>query len=36
MHRTNETNLSAITDNIEKLRECFGQWVKLSMSPTPK
>ena len=31
MHRTNETNLSSITDNIEKLRECFGQWVKLSI-----
>ena len=31
MHRTNETNLSSITDNIEKLRECFGQWVNLSI-----
>ena len=31
MHRTNETTLSAITDNIEKLRECFGQWVNLSI-----
>ena len=31
MHRTNEANLSSITDNIEKLRECFGQWVNLSI-----
>ncbi len=36
MHRTNETNLSAITDNIEKLRECFGQWVKLSIESDSK
>ena len=31
MHRTNEANLSSITDNIEKLRECFGKWVNLSI-----
>ncbi len=31
MHRTNEANLSSITDNIEKLRECFGKWVNLSL-----
>ena len=31
MHRTNEANLSSITDNLEKLRECFGKWVKLSI-----
>ena len=31
MHRTNEANLSSITDNLEKLRECFGQWVNLSI-----
>ncbi len=36
MHRTNETNLSAITDNIEKLRECFGKWVKLSIESDSK
>ena len=36
MHRTNETNLSSITDNIEKLRECFGQWVKLSIESESK
>ena len=29
MHRTNEANLSSITDNMEKLRECFGKWVNL-------
>ena len=31
MHRTNETNLSSITNNMEKLRECFGKWVNLSI-----
>ena len=31
MHRTNEANLSSITDNLEKLRENFGQWVNLSI-----
>ena len=33
MHRTDETNLSSITDDFEKLRECFGQWVNLSIEP---
>ena len=36
MHRTNETNLSSITDNIEKLRQCFGQWVNLSIESDTK
>ena len=31
MHRINEANLSSITDNLEKLRECFGKWVNLSI-----
>ena len=31
MHRTNEANLNSITDNLEKLRECFGKWVNLSI-----
>ena len=31
MHRTNEANLSSITDDVEKLRECFGKWVNLSI-----
>ena len=31
MHRTNEANLSSITDNLEKLRECFGKWVNFSI-----
>ena len=31
MHRTNEANLRQITDNLEKLRECFGKWVNLSV-----
>ena len=31
MHRTNEANLSSITDDLEKLRECFGKWVNLSI-----
>ena len=31
MHRTNEANLSSNTDNLEKLRESFGQWVNLSI-----
>ena len=31
MHRTYEANLSSITDNLEKLRESFGQWVNLSI-----
>tara|TARA_B100000963_G_scaffold358810_1_gene384399 strand:- start:718 stop:1035 length:318 start_codon:yes stop_codon:yes gene_type:complete len=31
MHRTNEANLSSVTDNLEKLRECFGKWVNLSI-----
>ena len=36
MHRTNEANLSSITDNLEKLRECFGQWVNLSIESETK
>ena len=36
MHRTNETNLSSVTDNLEKLRECFGQWVNLSIESDSK
>ena len=36
MHRTNEANLSSITDNLEKLRECFGKWVKLSIETESK
>tara|TARA_B100001741_G_C16056502_1_gene371174 strand:- start:74 stop:391 length:318 start_codon:yes stop_codon:yes gene_type:complete len=36
MHRTNEANLSSITDNLEKLRECFGQWVNLSIESESK
>ncbi len=31
MHRTSETTLSSITNNLEKLRECFGNWVNLSI-----
>ena len=31
MHRTNEATLSSITNNLEKLRECFGNWVNLSI-----
>ena len=31
MHRTNETHLSSITNDLEKLRECFGKWVNLSI-----
>ena len=31
MYRTNETNLNAITGNLEQLRKCFGQWVNLSI-----
>ena len=31
MHRTNEANLGSITDDLEKLRECFGKWVNLSI-----
>ena len=31
MHRTNEANLGLITDDLEKLRECFGKWVNLSI-----
>ena len=31
MHRTNEAALSSITNNLEKLRECFGNWVNLSI-----
>ena len=31
MHRTKEANLRQITDNLEKLRECFGKWVNLSV-----
>ena len=31
MHRTNEATLSSITNNLEKLRECFGKWVNLSI-----
>ena len=36
MHRTNEANLSSITDNLEKLRECFGKWVNLSIESDSK
>ena len=36
MHRTNEANLSSITDNIEKLRDCFGQWVNLTIESDTK
>ena len=36
MHRTNEANLSSITDNLEKLRKCFGQWVNLSIESDSK
>ena len=36
MHRTNEANLSSITDNLEKLRECFGKWVNLSIESESK
>ena len=31
MYRTNEASLNSITDNLEKLRNCFGQWVNLSI-----
>ena len=31
MHRTNEATLNSITNNLEKLRECFGNWVNLSI-----
>ena len=31
MYRTKEATLSSITDNLEKLRECFGNWVNLSI-----
>ena len=31
MHRTNDPTLSSITNNLEKLRECFGNWVNLSI-----
>ena len=31
MHRTNEANLGSITDDLEKLRKCFGKWVNLSI-----
>lgn len=36
MHRTNEASLNSITNNIEKLRECFGQWVNLSIESDDK
>ena len=36
MYRTNEANLNSITDNVEKLRQCFGQWVKLSVESETK
>ena len=36
MHRTNEATLSSITNNIEKLRECFGKWVNLSIESDSK
>ena len=36
MHRTNEANLSSITGNLEKLRECFGKWVNLSIESDTK
>ena len=31
MYRTTEATLSSITNNLEKLRECFGNWVNLSI-----
>ena len=31
MYRTNEATLSSITNNLEMLRECFGNWVNLSI-----
>ena len=31
MQRTHEANLSSITNDLEKLRECFGKWVNLSI-----
>ena len=31
MYRTNEATLSSITNNLEELRECFGNWVNLSI-----
>ena len=31
MYRTNEATLSSITNNLEKLRKCFGNWVNLSI-----
>ena len=31
MHRTKEATLSSITNNLEKLRQCFGNWVNLSI-----
>ena len=31
MYRTNEATLSSITNNLEKLRQCFGNWVNLSI-----
>ena len=36
MHRTNEANLSSITNNLEELRECFGKWVNLSIESESK
>ena len=36
MQRTNEANLSSITNNLEKLRECFGQWVNLTIESDSK
>ncbi len=36
MHRTREANLNSVTDNLEKLRECFGQWVNLSVDSDNK
>ena len=36
MYRTNEATLSSITNNLEKLRECFGNWVNLSIESESK
>ena len=36
MHRTNEAKLNSITENVEKLRECFGKWVNLSIESEHK
>ena len=36
MYRTNEATLSSITNNLEMLRECFGNWVNLSIESDSK